>query len=112
MVVAITIAIYGKVSVNVIALITPFLIAIISFFFNRIVSLKKKEAEEEAKIDIYHEEIKELTRHLLANLNILKGLDEKIEQNDIKGVGEIHFTNIKLPAESILLSNDPIQNSL
>lgn len=112
MVVAITIAIYGKVSVNVIALITPFLIAIISFFFNRIVSLKKKEAEEEAKIDIYHEEIKELTRHLLANLNILKGLDEKIEQNGIKGVGEIHFTNIKLPAESILLSNDPIQNSL
>ena len=111
-VVAITIAIYGKVSVNVIALITPFLIAIISFFFNRIVSIKNKIAEEDAKIEIYHEEIKELTRHLLANLNILKGLDESIEQGEVKSVGEIHFTNIKIPADSILLSNDPIQNSL
>lgn len=111
-VVAITIAIYGKVSVNVIALITPFLIAIISFFFNRIVSVKNKIAEEDAKIEIYHEEIKELTRHLLANLNILKGLDESIEQGEVKSVGEIHFTNIKIPADSILLSNDPIQNSL
>lgn len=111
-VVAITIAIYGKVSVDVIALITPFLIAIISFFFNRIVSIKNKIAEEDAKIEIYHEEIKELTRHLLANLNILKGLDESIERGEVKSVGEIHFTNIKIPADSILLSNDPIQNSL
>ena len=111
-VVAITIAIYGKVSVNVIALITPFLIAIISFFFNRIVSIKNKIAEEDAKIEIYHEEIKELTRHLLANLNILKGLDESIERGEVESVGEIHFTNIKIPADSILLSNDPIQNSL
>ena len=111
-VVAITIAIYGKVSVDVIALITPFLIAIISFFFNRIVSIKNKIAEEDAKIEIYHEEIKELTRHLLANLNILKGLDESIERGEVESVGEIHFTNIKIPADSILLSNDPIQNSL
>ncbi len=111
-VVAITIAIYDKVSVNVIALITPFLIAIISFFFNRIVSVKNKIAEEDAKIEIYHEEIKELTRHLLANLNILKGLDESIERGEVESVGEIHFTNIKIPADSILLSNDPIQNSL
>ncbi len=87
-------------------------IAIIMFCINKIFSVKNKIAEEDAKIEIYHEEIKELTRHLLANLNILKGLDESIERGEVESVGEIHFTNIKIPADSILLSNDPIQNSL
>ncbi len=100
------------ISPDVASLVISAMIAAISFCVNRILSLHTKRAEEEAKIDIYHEEIKELTRHLLANLNILKGLDESIEHGKVKSVGEIHFTNIKIPADSILLSNDPIQNSL
>lgn len=98
--------------IDLVSVICSFCIAIITFFVDKIFSIKNKIAEEDAKIEIYHEEIKELTRHLLANLNILKGLDESIERGEVKSVGEIHFTNIKIPADSILLSNDPIQNSL
>ena len=106
---------YLDVEPEVLSVVATIFIAILTFFVNQIIKLYNQRREEKAQIDIYYGEIKDFSRHLLANLKVLKALDDELEQRTedkrLK-VGCIHFTNIKIPHDSILLSNDPMQHAL
>ena len=105
---------FGMKDLNELEIWTTLLIAAISFLVKRIVTLSIEWKKYNSEKEFYNGEIEDFSRHLIANINILKRLDEEIEDNNkqYKKIGYIHFTNLKVPHDSILLSNIPMEHSL
>lgn len=93
---------------------TTMLIAAISFLVNRIVEIKKRQDSYDKERDCYKSEISDIIRHLSANIKILKGLEAELTSKGrkITKIGYIHFTNLKIPEDSILLSNIATEHAL
>lgn len=91
------------------------LIGFLTLTINVINILHTKHKKEDTLIQAYQGEVKELIRHLTANLNILRCI-EKNHQNDPSTPphrpGSLHFTNLKIPADSLLLANEPLKQIL
>ncbi len=92
---------------------TTLCIALCSFFANRILKLHDESKKFESEKKFYEGEIEDFARHLIANINILKELDDDLTKNkSISKIGYIHFSNLKVPHDSILLSNIAMEHTL
>lgn len=66
----------------------------------------KIDQDEGAK-RIYRNELNDMVRHLYANLNVLLQIKRELDNNI---PAQIHFINLKIPQNSILLSEEPIKD--
>lgn len=108
---AIIISKKGDAGVDTIVSISGTIVAAIIAYMGTSIGnyLSKKDQDKEA-IRIYRNELSDMIRHLYANLNILFQIQKDLNEDIIPA--EIHFINLKIPQNSVLLSEEPIKNIL
>lgn len=82
--------------------------ALIAYLGNLLVGYYTKRDKDSSARSIYKNELKDMVRHLYANLNVL--LQIKRELGEYIAPAEIHFINLKIPQNSVLLSDEPIKD--
>lgn len=96
---------------TILTLFGGLLSAIIAYVGKSILDYNSKTDQDEAARRVYRNELNDLIRHLCANLNVLLEVNRKISSPPYYTRPEvIHFTNLKVPTNSVLLSDEPIKN--
>lgn len=91
---------------KIVATLLGVFVALITFYNNEKSKAAIKAKEEENKKKLYMSEIKDLIRHLKANLKVLLQINNEMKNTKIPA--EIHFTNLAWPEKSILFSDEII----
>lgn len=84
--------------------------AIIAYFGNQSSGYFLKVDQDDATRRMYRNELNDMIRHLYANLNILLQIQREMDKSNNVIPAEIHFINLRIPQNSILLSDEPMKN--
>ncbi len=100
----------NKDNINFLSIVWAVLSVMITYISQKYVDYLKKIEDDEKTKTVYKSELEDLIRHLIASLNVLHKIDKEMVYD--KKPAAIHFKNLKIPANSILLSNEPINNMM
>lgn len=97
-------------SINFLSIVWAVLSAMITYISQKYVDYLRKIEDDEKIKTVYKNELEDLIRHLIASLNVLHKIDKEMAKGTKPAA--IHFKNLKIPSNSILLSNEPINNMM